>query len=222
MKFWIRWKNAYSYWYPSGQNIQVNLTDITTSANLVTLFDAYTLGLPMFSGGGDATTANYEQRTFDISAFAGQTVRLEFISLVYGFYMFVDLDDIEIVQVAYPAQMDIKPGGGNVVNLKSKGTLPVALLSDANFDATTMNLPTITLGNNVGTETPIIIKNDGQYQTSFEDVNGDGLRDLMIHFSTQQLITNGDLNLSTTVLKLNGYTTAGRYIIGNDNIVVVN
>ena len=223
LRFWIRWKNQYGSWTQSngGQNILVNLRDPGTDALLSGLFDASVMSLPMFSGGGDFNNAEYEYYSFNVSAFAGQTVRLEFQTLVTYYFLYTDLDDIELVQLTYPAQLDVKPGDGTKIQLKSKGQLPVALLSDDDFDATTIDLSTGTLGDDLGADTPISLKGDGTYQASFEDVNGDGKLDLVMHFDTQALIANGDLSATTVVLKFNGYTSAGLHVIGQDAVVVL-
>jgi hypothetical protein len=53
--------------------------------------------------------------------------------------------------------------------------------------------------------------------SSLEDVNGDGLLDLVLHFSTQALphLT------SDTDITLVGETFDGQLIIGSDSIVIV-
>jgi len=222
LRYWIRWKGQ-SPWTPNGvdQNIRVSLRDVATDNLLVSALNAYDLGLPLFSGGGDINTANYEYRTFDVSAFAGQTVRLDFRIDVQNYFLYVDLDDIEIVQLSYPAQLEVKPGDTNELQLKAKGSVPVALLSDENFDATEMVLASITLGDEVGVDTPVNKRANGTYQASFEDVNGDGLLDLVMHFDTQKLVQNGDLISTTTMLKFNGTTTGGLQVIGEDVVVVL-
>jgi hypothetical protein len=226
LRFWIRWKNFAELWIPGNtgspvQNIQVNIRDVSTDAIKLTVFDAALMKLPFYSGGGNYTTANYEYRTADISAYAGQNVRLEFRNDNDQLWMFMDLDDIEIVQISYPAQLDIMPGNMNEINLKSKGNVPVALLSDENFDATKMDLSTITLGNDIGEDTHIAWKNNGTFQASFEDVNGDGLLDLMMHFDMGKLITHGDLVPETKSLKLNGFTMEKLHVIGQDEVIII-
>ena len=222
LSYWIRWKSQAAWTALSGgQNIQVNLKDVGTDALLATLFDASSMGVPLFSGGGDFNTANYEYHSYDISAYAGQTVKLEFKIDVQNYFMYVDLDDVEIIQVSYPAELQVKDPGDEKINLESKGNIPVTLLSDADFDATEMDLSTITLGNDDGNDTPIIMKNNGTYQASYDDVNGDGLKDLVMHFDTQGMVSNGDLDENTIVLKFNGSTVNGQHVIGSDEVIVM-
>jgi hypothetical protein len=104
LEFWIRWKSQYPpfppfQWKDSFQDIIVSLRDPITDARLPNgvLFKASALNLPFFSGGGDISTANYEKRTADVTAFAGQTVRLDFEMDGLGYALFVDLDDIQVV-----------------------------------------------------------------------------------------------------------------------------
>ncbi len=102
LEFWVRWKNLYPgspKWFNNAQDLVVTLRNPATDAILATLFKASTIQPPPFSGGGNVTTANYEQRTADVTAFAGQTVRLDFATYAHATALFVDFDDIAIVQV---------------------------------------------------------------------------------------------------------------------------
>jgi hypothetical protein len=102
-EFWVRWKNLYPFpppkWINDYQDITVTLRNPATDAILATLFKASTVQPPAFSGGGNITTANYEKRTAEITAFAGQTVKLDFEIDALGASLFVDLDDIRVVHV---------------------------------------------------------------------------------------------------------------------------
>lgn len=76
--------------------------------------------------------------------------------------------------------VDVLPGSAeNPVNLKSWGNLPLALLSTPDFDATTVSPDTLRAG--AGAATPV------GTLTKREDVNSDGLADLVMHFSRQAL-----------------------------------
>jgi sugar lactone lactonase YvrE len=83
----------------------------------------------------------------------------------------------EYVQVA----IDIKPGAEpNSINTKSRGTIPVALLSGADFDAPAeVDAESLTFGR-TGDEDSLARCSPGA-----EDVNADGLPDLVCHFRTQ-------------------------------------
>jgi len=75
----------------------------------------------------------------------------------------------------------IKPGEVPAsINTQSRGTIPVAILSAANFDATALvDRASLTFGHS-GSEHSLSFCNAGG-----GDVNGDGLPDLMCHFTTQ-------------------------------------
>jgi hypothetical protein len=80
------------------------------------------------------------------------------------------------------------------VNLKRGGNLPVAILSTADFDATEVDPSTAMLGDEAGGDTPVAQKNNGSYEAYTEDVNGDGLTDLVVMFEVPALVTAGDLS----------------------------
>lgn len=118
--------------------------------------------------------------------------------------------------------VDIKPGSdANPINLKSKGNVPVAVLSTADFDASTVDVSTVTLGNDDGEDTSVVVKRNGTPQSSLEDVDGDGDLDLVLHFSTQALVNNEDLEASSTTLTLRGQTGGGQDIVGADFVNIV-
>ena len=83
-------------------------------------------------------------------------------------------------------EIDIKPGSDdNPINLGSRGTVPVAILSTPEFDATNVDAITISLAG-----AGVKIKKKGTAQAASEDVNDDGLLDLVVH------VVTGDLELS--------------------------
>ena len=110
--------------------------------------------------------------------------------------------------------IDIKPGSDpNSINLRSKGVVPVALLSTAEFDATTI----LESGGDVYFAGAIAIR------LNIEDVDGDGIDDVICHFRTQEL----DLDENST----DGGVEIGSYdpivddivlsYIGNDTVNIV-
>ena len=79
--------------------------------------------------------------------------------------------------------LDIKPGGfPNSWGCRSDQALPVAVLSTASFDATTINADTVRFGKN-GTETGEVHMKAGHAVRHVTDVNGDGKPDMVFHFS---------------------------------------
>lgn len=130
---------------------------------------------------------------------------------------FSDFDDVSLTLVTpgtCPVGIDIKPGSfPNSINPKSRGTIPVAILSTAAFDAPSrVDRSSLTFGK-TGNEASLAFCN-----SSPEDVNGDGLLDLICHFRTQQTgFQPGD---TEGILK--GEDNEGRAIIGRDSVRIVN
>jgi len=76
------------------------------------------------------------------------------------------------------ASIVVKPGDNQpVINLNSQGVVPVAILSTPTFDATKVNPLTVRFGR-TGTEASPV-------HFSLQDVNGDGLLDMVLQFRVQ-------------------------------------
>jgi DNA-binding beta-propeller fold protein YncE len=117
----------------------------------------------------------------------------------------------------FEVQIDVKPGSGdNPVNPKSRGVIPVAILTTSkadgdllDFDATEVDPDSVAFGP------------DGAFMdckdAHFEDVDDDGDTDLLLHFRMQETgIASGDTEVS-----LAGMTYGGREIEGTDSIETV-
>jgi len=106
--------------------------------------------------------------------------------------------------------IDIKPGGNrNSINLKSKGVVPVAILTTETFDATTVDPLSVEFGPAGAME--------AHGKGHIEDVDGDSYLDLVLHFKTQATgIECGDATASLT-----GETFGGQAIEGSDSIKTV-
>lgn len=104
--------------------------------------------------------------------------------------------------------VEIKPGSNPApINIKSKGVMPVAILSNDTFDAALVDPATVKFG----ADGAVSSKNNS------EDVNGDGKPDLVLHFPmTQSGIKSGD-----TRACLVGKTKEGINIQGCDEIRIV-
>lgn len=114
--------------------------------------------------------------------------------------------------------IDIKPGSDpNAINLKSGGVVPVAILSTASFDATGVDAQTLTFGAS-GDEDSLARRGRGRApQCGVEDVNTDGLPDLVCHFETQ----NAGFQFGDTNGVLKGLTAGGTRIWGSDTVRTV-
>jgi hypothetical protein len=110
--------------------------------------------------------------------------------------------------------IDIKPNESpNSINLGSKGNIPVAILSSASFDATTIDPLTVTLAG-----AAVQLKGKGTPNANTGDINGDGLVDLLVHVSTESL----QLSSADTEAVLEGFSLDRSYKIrGTDTIRVV-
>jgi Tol biopolymer transport system component len=105
-----------------------------------------------------------------------------------------------------PVDIDIKPGSfPNSINLKSKGVVPVAVLTTADFDASTIDPQTVEFAG----ASPV--------RWTMEDVDGDGDLDMLFHFKTQEL----NLTADSTEATLTGETYAGVSIQGTDTVNIV-
>lgn len=105
--------------------------------------------------------------------------------------------------------IDIKPGSDpNSINRKARGNVPVAVLSSSTFDATAIDRSTVV----VFAGAPALSIGGGP-----EDLNGDGLTDVVFHFATQAL----DLPDRTTEACLTGQTTGGTNFQGCDAVRLV-
>jgi len=106
--------------------------------------------------------------------------------------------------------IDIKPDGfPNCINLKSKGLTPVVILGSTVFNVKTVNPATIKFAG-----IPVALKKNGESFTSFEDVNGDNITDLVLHFDTTKFLLNGN----ETSAALTGNLFSGRSIKGSDGV----
>ena len=83
---------------------------------------------------------------------------------------------INLVVLGSQMEIDIKPGNEqNNINLKSNGVVPVAVLTSDEFDATTVDPATAEFAGAAPTH------------WGLEDVDGDGDKDIIFHFRTQEL-----------------------------------
>jgi len=109
-------------------------------------------------------------------------------------------------------QIDIKPGSyPNPINLKSRGVIPVAILSTADFDATTVDPATVQLAGS-----SVAVCGNGKHLLCAEE-DGDGDLDLVMHFETDDLV----LDAASTEATLTGETYDGTMIQGSDSVLIV-
>ncbi len=129
----------------------------------------------------------------------------------------VDMGADEYYVSMVTATIDIKPGSvPNSINLKSRGVIPVAILTTPDFDATTVNWTTVRFGPNAASPAhdlsdPLVLADHQR------DVDGDGDIDFVFHFRTQETgIVTGDIEAC-----LEGTTLGGTPIQGCDSVRTV-
>jgi parallel beta-helix repeat protein len=120
----------------------------------------------------------------------------------------VDMGVDEVVyggSVVVEVDIDVKPTSkSNVINLGSRASLPVAILTTGAFDASTVDPDTVDFaGANVA-------------RSAMQDVDRDGDSDLVLYFKIQQL----DLDENSKEATLTGETYDGVPIEGTDRVKV--
>lgn len=199
--------------------------DITNTGEVADPALAYTLSDSDFAdpiGSGDLDPGETVSYTATGTAVLGEHENTATVDASYMDEITGELITLSAEDVAYyygiispdTITIDIKPGSDpNSINLRSKGVVPVALLSTAEFDATTI----LESGGDVYFAGAIAIR------LNIEDVDGDGIDDVICHFRTQEL----DLDENST----DGGVGIGSYdpivvdivlsYIGNDTVNIV-
>ena len=120
------------------------------------------------------------------------------------------LDFIEYRFEPVSILIDIKPATfPNNINPKSKGRIPVAILTTPSFDATTIDQSTILFGATGIEGAPV--------HSATEDVDGDGDVDMVLHFVTQDT----GITCGTAYASLTGVLFSGVKIKGTQSIETV-
>jgi hypothetical protein len=110
--------------------------------------------------------------------------------------------------------IDIKPGSyPNSINLKSNGVVPVVILSSTEFDATQINPETVTLAKAKVKQAG----NNGKFSCGAQDINSDGLLDMVCHVITAQIV----IDIGSSVAVLEAKTFSGLALRGEDSVKVV-
>ena len=108
--------------------------------------------------------------------------------------------------------IDVRPGSDeNPINLAAMGTVPVAVLTTPAFDAASVDRTTVRFAG-----APVATKSNGKLQGSLEDVDGDGDKDLILHFNLPDL----QLEAGAAAATLSGATFDGAEISGADGVTV--
>lgn len=114
---------------------------------------------------------------------------------------------IQVGSIARAVNIDLKSDGQpNKLNPRSRGVTPLAILSTAFFDATTIDVTSLRFG---ATGHEVAPRN-----VSLEDVDGDGRLDLVVLFNTQQT----DIDCDTLFVFITGATADGQLVAGIDGV----
>ena len=110
-------------------------------------------------------------------------------------------------------RVDVRPGDeDNVVNPGAHGVLPVAILSEPDFDATTVDPLSVRLAG-----ASVRMRPHGGPMAWARDVDGDGRADLLLHVESDELaLAPGD-----TVANLTGEAPNHQVVRGSDRVRVV-
>jgi hypothetical protein len=161
------------------RSFAVQVLDPVDDTVLETLF-SFSTGTQAEHPEGDT---DWQSHRVDLSRYAGSTVRIAFLSTVpqaFSGPAQVEIDAVSLEEnpLAAPGVIDIKPGSdSNRINLKSKGVIAVAILSTEQFNALDVDIASLTFG----PEGAAVA-----HRGHVEDVDGDGIMDLLVHFRTQQ------------------------------------
>lgn len=142
--------------------------------------------------------------------FTGDMAQMQVFYGLYGYGAThsVTFSDIMATGCLYwtDVEIDIKPGSDpNSINLKSKGVVPVAVLTTDDFDASTIDPETVFFSD----ATPV--------RWTMEDVDNDGELDMLFHFKTESLTLDENSHEAT----LTGDTTDGLHVRGTDTVNIV-
>jgi hypothetical protein len=177
--------------------------------------DQYHLGLELYNAAGaliaETTMTVGEFFTTVHAASPGENVAF---ARFYGYYGDIQSGINAVVfdnVTANPGiSIDIKPGSDpNSINTKSRGVVPVAILTTEDFDALTVDADSVLFG-------PAEAEKRHK-RAHVEDVDDDGDLDLVLHFRTQDTgIAPGD-----TEACLIGQTYDGVPVMGCDSVRTV-
>ena len=174
-----------------------------------------------FTGGTDGTSLVFgpDRNLYVSTGFIGNSVRRfngrtgklidEFVKTGSGGLSYAT-GLLFTAPISKKVRIDIKPGRfPNNIDLKSKGKVMVAILSNPSFDAAAVDPATVRFGA-TGTEAAPV-------QVTLANVDGDRDKDMILTFTTRGTgIQCGDTSASLTAK-----TVSGEFIMGTDSIKTV-
>ena len=170
-------------------------------------------GLPFSDGADHIISTGALSQGLSYQLLAGALGLAGGITSINGIHMGIVVDQVHL------ATGDIKPGSDpNSINLGSKGVIPMAVLTDANFDATTIDVSTVTFADQTLDDED---RGLSPKSSALEDVDGDGDLDLTLKFDTQELVAAGFLSEASAEGTIHGLTTGGETFDATDLIRLV-
>jgi hypothetical protein len=127
-------------------------------------------------------------------------------------YMSIGLNggSVEVSSSVRAVAMDIKPDDvPNTLNLRSRGVVPIAILTTEQFDATSIDLTSLRFG--------VTGREAAALRAVFDDVDGDGDTDLLVFFRSQDTT----VDCETLFTYISGVTMTGVSIAGTDSVAMV-
>jgi hypothetical protein len=124
-------------------------------------------------------------------------------------YMSIALQggSVAVTSSVQAVSIDIKPGDvPNTLNRRSRGVIPIAILTTEQFDATSLDVTSLRFGATGG--------EIGAVRAVFEDVDDDGDTDLVVFFHS----TDTGIDCDTLFAYLSGATSIGVDIAGTDSV----
>jgi thermitase len=115
--------------------------------------------------------------------------------------------------------IDVRPGSSeNPIYWKQpeSAKIPVAILGSATLDVRDIVAGSAQLG-----DMRVAPKKSGGVMAGYEDVNGDGHLDLVLHFERQSMTAQGTLSTATTTLELFADMASGVQLRGQDVVRII-
>jgi hypothetical protein len=135
----------------------------------------------------------------------------------FAFSNIVYFDELHVWEMSSlgSVDIDVKPGSStNPINLGASGLLPVCVFSSETFDATQIDPLSCDLA---GAAVALRGNGTGRPMAHMQDVDGDGLLDMMLQFSVEQLVRE---ELTGGCAVLTGTTLEGDEFTGMDEVAV--
>lgn len=125
------------------------------------------------------------------------------------------------VRFAYQVGVSLTPSDQlNQLTLGSAALIPVGILGSGNLDISKLDAAVLTLGDGDGDDVSAALGQDGKPLSKHEDLNDDGVLDMLVFFDQTALEKHGELTSKTTQLVLFGDLGDGEAIKGVEKVEI--